>query len=151
LNPAVMNCGFPGYLDNGEVTGHSYLFGDTVSFSCSPGFRLFGPTSQLCLPNGTWSGLKPVCEGEDYLVTSHECVQLGEDWLWTDKSCWRWGLTLSNLKGAQAWEFFARVFCSKRTHLGMWLRVWVKKLIFLSNDPCLEGLWFYAAYWVCSK
>ncbi len=34
-------------------------------------------------------------------------------------------------KGAQAWEFFARVFCTKRTRLGMWLRVWEK--IFLSK------------------
>ncbi len=40
-----------------------------------------------------------------------------------------------HIKGAQAWEFFARVFCSKQTHLGMWLRVWEKKSIFLSNDP----------------
>ncbi len=45
-----------------------------------------------------------------------------------------------NFKGAQAWEFFARVFCTKRTHLGMWLRVWGKKSNFLSNDPCFR--WF---------
>ncbi len=26
-----------------------------------------------------------------------------------------------SLKGAQAWEFFARVFCTNQTHMGMWL------------------------------
>jgi hypothetical protein len=41
-------------------------------------------------------------------------------------------------KGAQAWEFFALVFCTKWTHLGMWLRDWGKKSNFLSIDP-----WFW--------
>ncbi len=55
------------------------------------------------------------------------------------------------LKGAQAWEFFARVFCSKRTHLVMWLRVWGKNRFFYQMIPDFEGLWFFAAYWVCGK
>ena len=66
----------------------------------------------------------------------------------------RYGLILQalSLKGAQAWEFFARVFCTKRTHRDMWLRAWEKKSNFLSNDPPdFEGLWFFAAYWVCGK
>ncbi len=42
------------------------------------------------------------------------------------------------IKGAQAWEFFALVFCTKWTHLGMWLRNWGKKSNFLSIDP-----WFW--------
>jgi hypothetical protein len=25
------------------------------------------------------------------------------------------------IKGAQAWQFFARIFCRNQTHLGMWL------------------------------
>ena len=40
---------------------------------------------------------------------------------------------LSNIgliKGAQAWEFFARVFCTKRTHLGRGLGNKKKKKIF---------------------
>ncbi len=51
------------------------------------------------------------------------------------KICWT---IFCKVKGAQAWEFFARVFCSKRTHLGMWLRLWGKKSNFLSNDPWLR-------------
>ncbi len=43
-----------------------------------------------------------------------------------------------HVKGAQAWEFFARVFCTKWTHLGMWLRDWGKKSNFLWVDP-----WFW--------
>ncbi len=41
-------------------------------------------------------------------------------------------------KGAQAWEFFALVFCTKWTHLDVWLGDWGKKSIFLSIDP-----WFW--------
>ncbi len=55
------------------------------------------------------------------------------------------------LKGAQAWEFFARVFCSKGTHLGMWLRAWGKNRFFYQMIPDFVGLWFFAAYWVCRK
>ena len=36
----MINCGFPGYLHNGAVTGNSYLFRDVVSFSCDTGYRL---------------------------------------------------------------------------------------------------------------
>ena len=36
---SVINCGFPGYLENGEVTGSSYLFGDSVWFTCDNGKR----------------------------------------------------------------------------------------------------------------
>jgi hypothetical protein len=45
-----------------------------------------------------------------------------------------------SLKVPKRENFFARVFCSKRTHLGMWLRVWGKKSIFLSNDPWFRSL-----------
>jgi hypothetical protein len=41
---------------------------------------------------------------------------------------------LWTFKGAQAWEFFDRVFCTKRTHLDMWRR------IFFSIDPWFR--WF---------
>jgi len=44
----------------------------------------------------------------------------------------------ASFKGAQAWEFFARVFCTKWTHLGMWVGDWWKKSNFLSIDP-----WFW--------
>ena len=50
---------------------------------------------------------------------------------------------LNLLKGAQAWEFFALVFCTKRTHLGMWLRDWGKKSNFLSTDP---WLWWFLVW-----
>ncbi len=44
----------------------------------------------------------------------------------------------SPFKGAQAWDFFALVFCSRWTHLDMGLRDWGKKSNFLSIDP-----WFW--------
>jgi hypothetical protein len=46
------------------------------------------------------------------------------------------------VKGAQAWEFFTRVFCTKWTHLGMWLRDWGKNQIFYQLTPDFDGYWF---------
>ncbi len=63
----------------------------------------------------------------------------------------RVGSKEDDIKGGQAWEFFARVFCTKRTHLGMWLRVWGKKSIFYQMTPVFDGFLFFAAYWVCGK
>ena len=56
-----------------------------------------------------------------------------------------------SIKGAQAWEFFARVFCTKWTHLGMWLRDWGKNWIFFQLTPDFDCFWFFAAYWECGK
>ncbi len=55
------------------------------------------------------------------------------------------------LKGAQAWEFFARIFYTTWTHLGMWLRDWTKNKCFYQLTPDFEGFWFFAAYSVCGK
>ena len=46
-------------------------------------------------------------------------------------------------KGAQAWEFFDRVYCTKRTHLGMWRRDCKKNRIFLSIDPWFRWFWVF--------
>ena len=61
---ALVNCGDPGSLLNGQKRGSRYWTGESVSFICNPGYRLFGPTTRMCLPSGKWSGLKPFCVGE---------------------------------------------------------------------------------------
>jgi hypothetical protein len=56
-----------------------------------------------------------------------------------------------HFKGAQAWEFFDWVFCTKRIHLGMWRRDCKKNRIFYRLTPDFDGFGFFAAYWVCGK
>ncbi|XP_039728544.1 fibulin-7 isoform X2 [Pteropus medius] len=45
----------------GRKFGNKYSAGHEVHFACDPGFRLVGPSSVLCLPNGTWTGEGPHC------------------------------------------------------------------------------------------
>ena len=46
----VINCGYPGGLEHGRVSGsNSYLYGDTVWYSCEHGYTLKGPNLLLDL------------------------------------------------------------------------------------------------------
>ena len=56
---------------------------------------------------------------------------------------------LCTFKGAQAWEFFARVFCSKRTHLGMWLRVWEKNSTFFIKWSLISKVYGFLPHTEC--
>ena len=64
LNVLVINCGFPGYIENGQTSGFDYYFGDSILNSCNDGYKLSGQRLQSCLGNGSWSGEKPKCEGK---------------------------------------------------------------------------------------
>ncbi|XP_044935077.1 fibulin-7 [Mustela putorius furo] len=46
---------------DGRKFGSKYLVDHEVHFTCNPGFRLVGPSSMVCLPNGTWRGEQPHC------------------------------------------------------------------------------------------
>ncbi|XP_070182791.1 CUB and sushi domain-containing protein 3-like [Littorina saxatilis] len=57
-------CPTPSAIPNGYLTEKRvlYSFGDTVTFSCAPGYVLTGQTTLLCQANGTWSAEIPTCE-----------------------------------------------------------------------------------------
>ena len=38
------------------------MFGDVVTFSCSPGYLRVGPTELICRGDGRFSGSAPSCE-----------------------------------------------------------------------------------------
>ncbi|KAL9961652.1 hypothetical protein ACROYT_G030640 [Oculina patagonica] len=57
----LVNCGNPGSPINGEKVSSRYWTGESVSFICHPGYRLFGPTTRKCLSSGNWSGIQPLC------------------------------------------------------------------------------------------
>uniref|UniRef100_A0A452QD80 Fibulin-7 n=1 Tax=Ursus americanus TaxID=9643 RepID=A0A452QD80_URSAM len=47
---------------DGRKFGSKYLVDHEVHFTCNPGFQLLGPSSVVCLPNGTWTGEQPYCK-----------------------------------------------------------------------------------------
>ncbi|XP_052037440.1 fibulin-7 [Apodemus sylvaticus] len=46
---------------DGRKFGSKYLVDHEVHFTCNPGFQLVGPSSVVCLANGTWTGERPRC------------------------------------------------------------------------------------------
>ena len=56
-----VSCGFPGYILNGLVNGTNFVYGNTVSYNCTRGFRLSGDGLRTCEENGQWSGYPPEC------------------------------------------------------------------------------------------
>ncbi|GBN09560.1 Sushi, von Willebrand factor type A, EGF and pentraxin domain-containing protein 1, partial [Araneus ventricosus] len=70
-----ISCGFPGYIANGYINGRQYYFqdiiqyigsdwtvGNTVSYSCNPGYVLIGEADRVCLETGQWLHEVPSCE-----------------------------------------------------------------------------------------
>ena len=64
FSSSVVTCGIPGYVEHGQTVGFGHSFGDSVVTTCKPGFKLVGSPRRSCLSNGTWSGVKPSCQGK---------------------------------------------------------------------------------------
>uniref|UniRef100_A0A671FAE4 Fibulin 7 n=1 Tax=Rhinolophus ferrumequinum TaxID=59479 RepID=A0A671FAE4_RHIFE len=59
---------------DGRKFGSKYLVDHEVHFTCNPGFQLVGPSSVVCLHNGTWTGAEPHCTDVDECVSpQHLC------------------------------------------------------------------------------
>uniref|UniRef100_A0A8D0GC18 Sushi, von Willebrand factor type A, EGF and pentraxin domain containing 1 n=1 Tax=Sphenodon punctatus TaxID=8508 RepID=A0A8D0GC18_SPHPU len=56
-----ISCGQPPTLEHGQVTGDEYTFQKHTKYSCNKGFLLEGERSRVCLANGSWSRIAPVC------------------------------------------------------------------------------------------
>uniref|UniRef100_A0A3Q1HH93 Uncharacterized protein n=1 Tax=Anabas testudineus TaxID=64144 RepID=A0A3Q1HH93_ANATE len=57
----VVSCGWLATPRNGKKNGTHYLVGNTLSFSCNKGYKLYGSTQRTCLDDGTWTGGHPHC------------------------------------------------------------------------------------------
>lgn len=66
-------CGDPGVPVHGIRLGEQFSVGSVVRFSCEPGYVLRGSLERTCLPNSTWQGLQPECQGK--------CVFHGAEYL----------------------------------------------------------------------
>ncbi|KAJ7408534.1 hypothetical protein BTVI_59212 [Pitangus sulphuratus] len=57
-----VSCSPPPVLENGQVTGEEYTFQKHTEYSCNEGFLLDGDRIRVCLANGSWSGITPLCK-----------------------------------------------------------------------------------------
>ncbi|NXO38057.1 SVEP1 protein, partial [Locustella ochotensis] len=57
-----VSCSPPPVLEHGRVIGEDYTFQKHTEYSCNEGFLLDGDSSRVCLANGSWSGITPVCK-----------------------------------------------------------------------------------------
>ncbi|XP_078583742.1 CUB and sushi domain-containing protein 3-like [Branchiostoma floridae x Branchiostoma japonicum] len=53
-------CPAPTSPTNGAVTG-TYLFGDTITFTCNTGYNMAGSSTLTCQSDLTWDGSPPTC------------------------------------------------------------------------------------------
>ncbi|CAI4228747.1 unnamed protein product [Auanema sp. JU1783] len=65
LKCKARSCPDPGKLDNGFRDGEVFEYPHTVTYSCAPGFLLFGPTTRKCESNGEWTDEQPVCKATE--------------------------------------------------------------------------------------
>ncbi|XP_062584885.1 protein jagged-1-like isoform X2 [Saccostrea cucullata] len=57
-----ITCGNPGTIANGVVSGSTYTYGNTVTYSCNTHFNLTGGSiSRTCQSNFLWNGTQPRC------------------------------------------------------------------------------------------
>ncbi|KAM9393861.1 sushi domain-containing protein 2 [Pholidichthys leucotaenia] len=61
----VVSCDWLPAPKNGKKSGTHYLQGNTLSFNCSEGYRLYGSSERICLKDGTWDGETTHCITDD--------------------------------------------------------------------------------------
>ena len=67
LKCKARSCPDPGKLSNGFREGEVFEYPHTVSFSCQPGFLLYGSPTRKCESNGEWTDEQPVCKRKSIL------------------------------------------------------------------------------------
>ena len=72
----VVDCGHPGNISNGRVRVSGSTLERGIHYSCDMGYILKGSLWRTCQSNGTWSGLKPTCEGEYHFEWNHKTVDI---------------------------------------------------------------------------
>ena len=53
---------------NGMKDSNDFSCGSTVEFSCDACYELMGNSQLTCLPNQTWNGTEPNCNGQCKLI-----------------------------------------------------------------------------------
>ena len=79
----VMRCPYLYTPDNGYVETGDRTVGTTVKYKCHKGYLIEGEAERTCLPNGSWSGIRAVCNGKIALVHFISIYSLFSFWLKT--------------------------------------------------------------------
>ncbi|CAF1283345.1 unnamed protein product [Adineta steineri] len=80
LKCTPIDCGSPGILRNGFLSGERFDYPNIIAFFCNDGFELIGEsTTRACQENGLWSGAMPLCRkktcGSPPTVSYGEIIQ----------------------------------------------------------------------------
>ena len=57
-------CDVPDRPYNGEIKGSGSGVDTVIDFTCHRGYEMIGDHRITCLPNATWSGKIPKCQGK---------------------------------------------------------------------------------------
>ncbi|XP_033125717.1 CUB and sushi domain-containing protein 3-like, partial [Anneissia japonica] len=60
-----VSCGNPGTPNKGELIGEMFVYPNSVSYKCQPGYTIVGSTNRTCQPDKSWSGTLPSCSPND--------------------------------------------------------------------------------------
>jgi hypothetical protein len=61
----AIDCGSPGVLRDGFLSGERFDYPNIIAFFCNDGFELIGKdTTRACQENGLWSGTMPLCQSK---------------------------------------------------------------------------------------
>lgn len=60
----IKACTYPGSAIGGKISMVKFFYpvGDVIEFECLSGRKLNGPKRLICLDNGNWNGMVPMCE-----------------------------------------------------------------------------------------
>lgn len=54
------------------------ILGNSVSFSCTDGYKLVGSDERICMADRQWSGVQPLCKRKLLFVFNKYQKQIGE-------------------------------------------------------------------------
>ncbi len=58
----VVTCGDPGDILHGTKSGNSFVYKETVTYTCDLGYQHSGgDLSRTCMENGSFNGTSPIC------------------------------------------------------------------------------------------
>jgi len=81
IQHAVVPCGAPNDIANGQRVYGGTPGRQTATYSCNTGYNLVGNRTRTCQPGGVWSGSEPTCEGVLLLSTSKWRERISQVWL----------------------------------------------------------------------
>jgi hypothetical protein len=76
-----IDCGLPFPISHGKwlLSSNTTYYGSTVEYECDQNYKINGPGRRICLENGTWSSLPPICDGIYRFIEINKCQNLSKN------------------------------------------------------------------------